>query len=116
VQNKSSYAITALMIRIKTSNGTKSNDYRVARFVPIYTGPGIVTGLPPDPADYLQIKPFSTVRFAFQIREAIPNRNEKWRWDILSAEGYLGTDASSPLEEEDLASERLSKPAPKPQK
>jgi hypothetical protein len=104
------------MIRITTSNGTKSNDYRVTSFVPIYTGPGIVTGLPPDPADYLQIKPFSTVRFSFQIGEAIPNKNEKWRWDILSAEGYLATHASSPVEEEDLASEWLSKPAPKPHK
>jgi hypothetical protein len=113
LQNKSQYAITELMIRITTNNGTTRNDYRVTRFVPIYTGPGIVTGLPPDPADYLQIKPFSTVRFSFQIREAIPNKNEKWRWDILSAKGYLATNASPPVEDEDLVREWLPKPAPK---
>jgi hypothetical protein len=51
---------------------------------------GYVTGLPPDPATYLQIKPFSTVTFSVAIRE--PNLPlGKWKWDILSAKGYLAS-------------------------
>jgi hypothetical protein len=88
-QNKSQYAITELMIRITTGSGAKWNDYEVTRFMPIYTGPGIVTGLPPDPASYLQIKPFSTVYFSFQVREQIPDKNDKWSWRTVAAKGYL---------------------------
>jgi hypothetical protein len=55
LENKSQYAITELMVRITTGNGSKWNDYRVTRFGGIYTGSGFVTSLPPDPASYLQI-------------------------------------------------------------
>jgi len=98
-QNKSPYGITELMIRISTGNGAKWNDYEVTNFMPIYTGPGIVTGLPPDPASYLQIKPFSTVYFSFPIREQIPNKSDKWSWGIVAAKGYLATAAlADPME------------------
>jgi hypothetical protein len=91
-ENKSNYAITELMIRVYTDHYTRWNDYEVTNFLPIYTGPvGVFpTGLPPDPASYLQIRPFSTVHFSFPIREKAPKG--KWGWDLLSAKGYMATD------------------------
>src|SRR5580700_2033840 len=85
VQNNSRYAITEMMVRVSTEKGAKSNDYEVTNFYqpPSY---GIATSLPPDPATYLQVKPFSTVTFSVAIRE--PNLPQgKWGWDILSAKG-----------------------------
>jgi hypothetical protein len=90
VQNKSQYAVTEMMIRVITENGAKWNDYRVTNFLEIYTGPGFVTGLPPDPAAYLQIRPFSTAYFKFPVREAIPDKNAKWSFSIVALRGYLG--------------------------
>ena len=87
--NKSRYAITELMVRVTTENGAKWNDYRVTRFLEINTGPYIVVGLPPDPASYLQIKPFSTAYFSFPIREPTPDKNAKWSFRILAAKGYV---------------------------
>jgi hypothetical protein len=90
VQNNSRYAITEMMVRVSTEKGAKSNDYEVTNF---YQAPnlgigGYVTSLPPDPATYLQIKPFSTVTFSIAIRE--PNLPQgKWGWDISSVKGYL---------------------------
>jgi hypothetical protein len=56
---------------------------------PLPTKAGLA--LPPDPACYLQIKPFSTVTFSIQIREpALPQG--KWSWKILSAKGLLRND------------------------
>jgi hypothetical protein len=89
VENNSRYAITEMMVRVSTNNGAKTNDYEATNF---YQPPsvGIATGLPPDPASYLQIKPFSTVTFSIAIRE--PNLPQgKWGWDILSAKGYLAS-------------------------
>ena len=89
VQNNSRYAITEMMVRVSTEKGAKSNDYEVTNFYqpPSY---GIATSLPPDPATYLQVKPFSTVTFSVAIRE--PNLPQgKWGWDILSAKGYLAS-------------------------
>lgn len=87
MEDNSPYAITELMIRI--TSGAKSNEYRVTRFLAIYTGPGIMTALPPDPASYLQIKPFSTIYFSFPVREEVPNKNDKWSYGVISAKGYL---------------------------
>lgn len=89
VENNSRYAITGMMVRVSTDKGEKANDYEVTNFYqpPSY---GIATGLPPDPASYLQIKPFSTVTFSVAIGE--PNLPQgKWGWDILSAKGYLAS-------------------------
>jgi hypothetical protein len=86
VQNNSRYAITEMMVRVATEKDTKWNDYEATNFyeIPKY----LVTGLPPDPAAYLQIKPFSTVTFSIPIRE--PNLPQgKWSWKVLSAKGYL---------------------------
>jgi len=88
VANNSHYAITEMMVRVSTENGAKTNDYEATNFyeIPKY----VVSGLPPDPATYLQIKPFSTVTFSVPIRE--PNLPQgKWGWDILSAKGYLAS-------------------------
>jgi hypothetical protein len=88
VENNSTYAITEMMVRVSTDKG--ANDYEVTNFYqpPNLPVGGYVTGLPPDPATYLQIKPFSTVTFSFAIRE--PNLPKgKWGWDVLSAKGYL---------------------------
>jgi hypothetical protein len=89
LENKSPYAITELIVRITTANGSKWNDYRVTNFLPIYTGPGIVTGLPPDPASYLQVKPLSSVYFSFPIREQVPSKEDKWSAEVTAAKGYL---------------------------
>ncbi len=88
LENKSQYALTDLIVRVITENGAKWNDYRVTQFLEIYTGPGIVAGLPPDPASYLQIKPFSTVYFKFPIREQIPDKNTKWSFRLIAVKGY----------------------------
>jgi len=88
VQNNSHFAITEMMVRVSTENGAQGNDYEATNFyqVPKY----VVTGLPPDPATYLQIKPFTTVTFSIVIRE--PNLPQgKWGWDLLSAKGYLAS-------------------------
>jgi len=88
VENNSPYAITEMMIRVSTENGKKSNDYEATNFLQVTRYP--ITALPPDPANYLQIKPFSAVTFSITIRE--PNLPKgKWGWDILSAKGYLAT-------------------------
>jgi hypothetical protein len=92
LQNKTPYAITELVVRITTANGSKQNDYRVTNFLEIYTGSGMVIGLPPDPASYLQVKPFSTAYFSFPIREPVPGKNDKWGFQIISASGYLATE------------------------
>jgi hypothetical protein len=86
IQNNSRYAITEMMLRVATEKDTKWNDYEATNFyeIPKY----VVTALPPDPAAYLQIKPFSTVTFSVSIRE--PNLPQgKWTWRVLSARGYL---------------------------
>jgi hypothetical protein len=88
VQNNSRYAITEMMIRVATEKDTKWNDYEATNFYQIPKPGVIVPGLPPDPAAYLQIKPFSTVNFSIAIRE--PNLPQgKWSWQVLSAKGYL---------------------------
>src|SRR5262249_16865058 len=72
IQNNSRYAITEMMIRVATENNTKWNDYEVTNFFQVSRYP--VTKPPPDPASYLQIKPFSTVTFSVSIREPnLPN-------------------------------------------
>jgi hypothetical protein len=123
LSNKSQYAITELMIHMTFKNGKVSNDYRVTNFLHIYTGPGIPTGLPPDPASYLQIPPFSQVYFAVPITQETPDKNNKWTWGILGAKGYLATDAAVEdilgdlfRESEPAASSDASTPsgAPKP--
>jgi hypothetical protein len=88
-ENKSAYAITEIMVKIVTDNGSKTNEYRVNRFLEIYTGPGMVTGLPPDPATYMQIKPFSSVYFAFPVHQDAPAKDDKWWFQVISAKGYL---------------------------
>jgi hypothetical protein len=92
VQNNSRYAITEMMIRVATEKDTKWNDYEATNFYQIPQIPGyVVTGMPPDPATYLQIKPFSTVTFSIAIRE--PNLPQgKWSWRVLSAKGYLASE------------------------
>ena len=87
LENNTPYALTEIMVRIVTGNGSKTSEYRVTRFLQIYTGPGIVTGLPPDPASYMQIKPFSTIYFSFPVNEN-PDKNEKWSFGVFSAKGY----------------------------
>lgn len=88
VQNNSRYAITEMMIRVATEKDTKWNDYEATNFYQLPKSGVIVTGMPPDPATYLQIKPFSTVTFSIAIRE--PNLPQgKWSWRVLSAKGYL---------------------------
>jgi hypothetical protein len=88
VENNSRYAITEMMIRVSTEKGAKSNDYEVTNFYQVTKY--VVTGLPPDPATYLQIKPFSTVTFSVAIRE--PNLPQgKWCWGVMSAKGYLAS-------------------------
>ncbi|MGA3304024.1 MAG: hypothetical protein ABSC72_12155 [Methylovirgula sp.] len=91
VQNNSPYAITEMMIRVATEMGTKWNDYEATNFLQIPKPGVIMTGLPPDPATYLQIKPFSAVTFCIAIRE--PNLPQgKWSWQVLSAKGYLAAE------------------------
>jgi len=91
VQNNSRYAITEMMIRVATDKDTKSNDYEATNFYQLPKSGVIVTGMPPDPATYLQIKPFSTVTFSIAIRE--PNLPQgKWSWRVLSAKGYLASE------------------------
>lgn len=88
VQNKSRYAITEMMIRVSTEKDAKWNDYEATNFFQISK---YVTGLPPDPANYLQIKPFSTVTFSIAIRE--PNLPQgQWSWQVLSAKGYIAAE------------------------
>jgi hypothetical protein len=88
VENNSPYAITEMMVRVSTENGKKLNDYEVTNFYQVTKY--VVSSPPPDPASYLQIKPFSTVTFSVAIRE--PNLPQgKWGWDILSAKGYLAS-------------------------
>jgi hypothetical protein len=92
VENNSHYAITEMMLSVSTEKSTKWNEYEVTNFYqpPNLPAGGYVTGLPPDPATYLQIKPFSTVTFSVAIRE--PNLPQgKWEWDILSAKRYLAS-------------------------
>lgn len=77
-----------MMVRVSTENGAKSNDYEATNFYQITKY--LATAMPPDPATYLQIKPFSTVTFSVAIREpSLPQG--KWGWDILSARGYLAS-------------------------
>jgi hypothetical protein len=87
-ENNSPYAITQITVGISTKNET--NDYNVSNFLQVSTTPGVVvTGLPPDPASYMQIKPFSSVYFAFPIRQDAPGQNEKWWFGVIAAKGYL---------------------------
>lgn len=88
LQNNSKYAITELTIRISTEDGKQVNEYRVNQFLEIYTGPGIVSGLPSDPASYLQIPPYSTRYFAFEVRESPPGQ-KPWKWNVVGLQGYL---------------------------
>jgi hypothetical protein len=39
----------------------------------------------------LQIGPFSTRYFSFEIREPIPKKADNWGFKVLSAKGYLAT-------------------------
>ena len=88
VENNSRYAITEMMVRVSIEKGAKSNEYEVTNFYQVTKY--VVTALPPDPATYLQIKPFSKVTFSVAIRE--PNLPQgKWSWDMLSAKGYLAS-------------------------
>lgn len=88
-KNKSRFAITGMTIRVATGpgKGARIFDYDINNFLEIYEGEGFVSGLPPDPASYLQIRPFSSVRFKTQLGEQL---EQGWRWDVVSFSGYEG--------------------------
>ena len=87
LENKSRYAITELIVRISTDKGDRWSDYEVSNF--FYTT-AIVSKLPPDPASYLQIGPYSSVTFAIPNHKQVARDN--WNWEIISVKGYTAAD------------------------
>jgi hypothetical protein len=87
LNNQSPYAITELMAVIESNSQTTY--FEATNFLEVPAGLGVIAGLPPDPADYLQIKPFSKVYFAVPIGQLVTKG--KWDWNVISAKGHLAT-------------------------